>query len=146
MNIVSRASRPGLLVSFLRIPCNGLCTAQRFHTEDDSLTHYNECPQAVQHFCFFLETCYEIATKEIIFYTTSSLESSYKAFKMELWHWASLMLLFMPIISYRQGSENPGNFGDCMKRRIRFMTVVPLLPTPTHIRQSVSSQCSFHDT
>ena len=42
---------------FLRILCNGLCTAQRFHTEGeeqtcrlgcpnepDSLPHYNECP------------------------------------------------------------------------------------------------------
>ena len=56
MKLVSRASRPGLLVGFLRILCNGLCTAQRFHTvehkhtcrigcpdEPDSLTHYNEC-------------------------------------------------------------------------------------------------------
>ena len=58
MKIVSRASRPGLLVGFSRILCNGLCIAQRFHTEEhdhtcgvgcpnepDSLTHYNECPR-----------------------------------------------------------------------------------------------------
>ena len=48
MRLVSRASRSGLLVSFLRILCNGLCTAQRFHTEEhdpDSLTRYNECPR-----------------------------------------------------------------------------------------------------
>ena len=32
---VSRASRPGLLAGFLRILCNGLCTAQRFHTADN---------------------------------------------------------------------------------------------------------------
>ena len=32
MKIVSRASRPGLLVGFLCILCNGLCTARRFHT------------------------------------------------------------------------------------------------------------------
>ena len=30
MRIVSRASRPGLLVGFLRILCDGLHTAQRF--------------------------------------------------------------------------------------------------------------------
>ena len=54
MKRVSRASRPGLLVGFVRILCNGLCTAQRFHTvendhtcrigcpdEPDSLTHHN---------------------------------------------------------------------------------------------------------
>ena len=34
MKLVSRASRPGLTVGILRILCNGLCTAQRFHTED----------------------------------------------------------------------------------------------------------------
>ena len=34
MNSVSRASRRRLLVGFLRILCNGLCTAQRFHTEE----------------------------------------------------------------------------------------------------------------
>ena len=33
MKLVSRASRPGLIVGALRILCNGLCTAQRFHTE-----------------------------------------------------------------------------------------------------------------
>ena len=82
MKLVSRASRPGLLVCFLLIPCNGLCTAQRFHTEEhdhtcrvgcpdepNSLTHCNECP------CFMtslflsgdmLRYCHE----EIIFYTT----------------------------------------------------------------------------
>ena len=56
MNLVSRASRPGLTVGVLRILCNGLCTARRFHTEGDeqtccvgcpdepdSLSHYNEC-------------------------------------------------------------------------------------------------------
>ena len=50
MKSVSRASRPGL--------CSGLCTAQRFHTDEHdhtcrigcpdepgSLTHYNECPR-----------------------------------------------------------------------------------------------------
>ena len=56
MKLVSCASRLGLLVGFLRILCNRLCTAQRFHTEEhdhtccvgcpnepDSLTHCNEC-------------------------------------------------------------------------------------------------------
>ena len=76
MKSVSRASRPGLLVGFLRILCNGLCTAQTFHTEEhdhtcrvgspnepDSLTHYNECPR-LYNTCFFLETCYDFATKK----------------------------------------------------------------------------------
>ena len=70
MKLVSPASRPMLTVGFLRILCNGLCIAQRFHTEEhdhtcrvccpnepDSLTHYNECPMLYNIF-FFLVTCY----------------------------------------------------------------------------------------
>ena len=66
MKIVSRASPPGLLVGFLRILCNGLCIAQRFHTDEhdhtcrigcpdepDSLTHYNECPRLYNIFLSF---------------------------------------------------------------------------------------------
>ena len=66
MKSVSRASRPGLLVGFLRILCNGLFTAQRFHTDEhdhtcrvgcpdepDSLTHYNECPRLYNIFISF---------------------------------------------------------------------------------------------
>ena len=62
---VSRAARPGLLVGFLRILCNGLCTAQRFHTAEndhtcrigcpnapDTLSHYNECPSLRKLFLF----------------------------------------------------------------------------------------------
>ena len=58
MKLVSRASCPGLAVGFLRILCEGLCTAQIFRTEEhdhtcrvgcpgepDSLAHHNECPR-----------------------------------------------------------------------------------------------------
>ena len=38
LKLVSRASRPGLFVGFLRILCNGLCAAQRFHTEEHDHT------------------------------------------------------------------------------------------------------------
>ena len=56
MKLASRAARPGLIVGFIRILCNGLCTAERFHTEGDvnnyvvldarmhpTLPHFNEC-------------------------------------------------------------------------------------------------------
>ena len=44
MKLVSRASRPGLTVDVLRILCNGLCTAQRFHTEEHEHTCRVGCP------------------------------------------------------------------------------------------------------
>ena len=78
MKRVSRASRPGLLVGFLRILCNGVCTARRFHTaenvhtcrigcpdEPGSLTHYTVCPRLYNICLFLLETCYDIATKNL---------------------------------------------------------------------------------
>ena len=46
MKLVSRASRLGLAVGILRILCNGLCTALRFHTEEHDHTCRVGCPQA----------------------------------------------------------------------------------------------------
>ena len=53
----ARASRPGLAVGILRVLCNGMSTAKRFHvdiaeqtcrvgcpTEPDSLSHHSKCP------------------------------------------------------------------------------------------------------
>ena len=61
--------------------------------------------------------------KEIIFFTTWSLVSSYKAFNMELRYWASLMLLSLPIISIAKIQRHV-NFSDCMKGRIRCVTAI----------------------
>ena len=80
MKLVSHAFRPGLTVGFLRIFCNGLCTARRFHTEceehtcrvgcpgePDSLSHYNECPRLYNILTPFLGTCYNVAAKKSCF-------------------------------------------------------------------------------
>ena len=44
MKLVSRASRPGLTVGVLRVLCNGLCTAWRFHTEEHDHRCRVGCP------------------------------------------------------------------------------------------------------
>ena len=44
MQLVSRASRLRLTVGFLRVLCDGLCTAQRFHTEEHDHTCCVGCP------------------------------------------------------------------------------------------------------
>ena len=44
MKLVSRASRLGLTVGVPRILCNGLCTAQRFHTQEHDHTCRVGCP------------------------------------------------------------------------------------------------------
>ena len=84
MKLVPLASRPGLIVGFLRILCHGLCTAQRFHTEEHDHTCRVGCPHELDSLSLshttmnvpqlynilnsFLETCYNIASE--IFYTT----------------------------------------------------------------------------
>ena len=58
----ANSCKPGLVVGALRIACNGLCTAARFHTaednpgcrlgcleEHDCLRHYNGCPILFDH-------------------------------------------------------------------------------------------------
>ena len=58
----AHSCKPGLVVSALRIACNGLCTAARFHTaednpgcrlgcleEQDCLRHYNSCQKLFRH-------------------------------------------------------------------------------------------------
>ena len=88
---------------------------------------------------------------------------------MELWYWASLMFLFMPIISIAKIPRILEMFGDCMKGKIRFMTAVtlayahayqatcltrhmPLIPAPklpaaqARSQISASSKCSLHNT
>ena len=60
LKLVSRASRPGLLLGFLRILCNGMCPAQRFHTEEHDHTCCVGCPGDMLQYCH----------REIFFYLT----------------------------------------------------------------------------
>ena len=133
MKIVSRASRPGLLIGFLRILCNGLCTARRFHTAEhdhtcrigcpdelDSLTHYNEYPRLKN---IFLETCYDIATEKSVLHDWIT-----RVFLRSL-QYGIVVLGFLDAFVYahhkhRRDSANAGDFGDCTPGRIRFMTAI----------------------
>ena len=94
MKRVSRASRPGLLVGFLRILCNGLCTAQRFHTAEDDHTCRIGCPDApdsLSHYIgvpdcttsFFLETRHDGATKKL---PVARLDLPGVPAKPSIWH------------------------------------------------------------
>ena len=80
-----RASIPGVAFGILRVLCNGICTAQRFHMdgeerrrrvgchdESDSLSHDNECPPLYNITAAWRNA--PILLEEVIFFTTSSLE------------------------------------------------------------------------
>ena len=86
MKLESRASRPGLTVGFLRLLCNLLRTAQRFHTEGheqmcrvgcpnepDSLSHCNDCPLLYAMFLFFWGPATVLPRRTIFSMTLSDL-------------------------------------------------------------------------
>ena len=72
--------------------------------------------------CFYIEKCYGTTT-ETIFSMTWSPRCSCEASSMESWS-CSLTPLFFAHHQHRRSIENPGNFGDCMRGRIRFMTAI----------------------
>ena len=160
---------------------NGLCTAQRFHTEEhdhtcrvgcsnepDSLTHCNECLRLYNIFVSFWRHATILPQRNHLLHDLVT-----RLFLQSL-QYGIVVLGFLDAFVYahhkhRQGSENPGNFGDCMKGRIRFMTAVTpayapcisgnlscsthtcspapkLPPAKAQSQISLSSQCSFHNT
>ena len=128
MKRVSRASRPGLLVGFLRILCNGLCTAQRFHTaendhtcrigcpdEPDSLSHYSECPRLHNIFLSFWRHATMVPQRNSFLH-----DLIFGVFLRSL-QYGIVVLGFLDAFVYahhkhRRDSANAGNFGDCMSR------------------------------
>ena len=134
MKIVSGASRPGLLVGFLRILCNWLCTAWRFHTvehdhtfrigcpdEPDSLTHYNECPRLYNILSFWRHAA--------ILPQRNHFHDLITGVFLRSLQYGIVVLGFLDAFVYahhkhRLDSANAGNFGDCMKGRVRVMTAI----------------------
>ena len=130
MKIVSRASRPGLLVGFLRILCNGLCTARRFHAaendhtcrvgcpnEPDSLTDYNVCPRLCNIFPSFWRHSTTLPPRNCLFRDLIS-----RAFLQSL-QYGIVVMGFLDAFVYahhkhRLDSANAGNFGDCPTGRV----------------------------
>ena len=140
----SRASRPGLLVGFLRILCNGLCTAQRFRTEKhdhtcrigcpnepDSLTDYNECPRLYNIVISFWRHA------AILPHRNHLLHGLITRVFLQSLQYGIVVLGFAFVyahLEHRQGSENSQNFRDCMRGRIRFVTAIT--PAYAHAYQA----------
>ena len=145
MKFASRASRPGLCVGILRILCNELCTARRFHTEreeqmcrvgcldePDSLPHNHECPLQYNLFASIWGHAKALPRRGHLFFDLIT-----QVFLRSL-QYGIVVMGFIDAFVYarhhhRRNIENPGNFGDCMKGRIRFMT--DITPTYAHAYQ-----------
>ena len=135
----------GSLVGILRILCIGLCTAQIFHTEEfdhtcrvgcpnepDSLTHYNECPRLYNIFTSFWGHATVFPQRNRFLH-----ELITRVFLRSL-QYGIVVMGFLDAFVYahqhRRSIENPGNFGDSMKGRIRLMTAIT--PAYAHAHQA----------
>ena len=147
MKLVSRASRPGLLVGFLRILCNGLFTAQRYHTaendhtcrvgcpnEPDSLSHYNECHQLYNIFTSFWGQATILPRRNHLLHDVIT-----RVFLRSLQYGIVVMGFLDAFVhahhQHRLGCANAGNFGDCLRGRVRFMTAIT--PAYAHAYQKI---------
>ena len=136
MKLASNASRPGLAVGMLRVLCNGMCTAQRFHNDEeehtchvgcpdrpDSLSPYNECPLLYE----LLSSLRRQADSQprrshLLLDLISQVFLRSLQFGITV---TGLIDAFVYARSYhRRNFENPGSVGDNMKGRIRFMTAI----------------------
>ena len=116
---------------------NGVCTAQRFHTEGDeqmcrvgcpdepcSLYHYNECPQLyLSVYLLFGEQATVLPRRNHL------LRDLITQVFLRSLQYGIVVVGFIDAFVYahhqhRRSIENPGNSGDCMKGRIRVMTAV----------------------
>ena len=134
--VMSRASRPGLAVGIPRILCNGLCTAQRFHMEGEeqrcgvrcldepgSLSHYNECPLLYNIFASVWRHAAILPRRGHLFHDLVA-----QMFLRSLQCGITVMGVTDAFVyahnHHRRNIDDSGNFEDCMKGRIRFMTAI----------------------
>ena len=130
--------------------------------EPDSLTHYNECSRLYNIFLSFWRHATILPRRNHMLHDLIT-----RVFLQSL-QYGIVVLGFLDAFvcahhQHRQDFENPGNFGDCMKGRIRFVTAItptyahayqatcfvqhfPGVPHQAQVQISIPSQCSFHNT
>ena len=124
--------------------CNGLYTAQRFHTEGTRahvscwmpkwawLTHYNVCPRLYNIFYYCLDTCFVLPVLPQRNHFPHDLITL--VFLRSFPHGIVVMGFLDAFVythnQHRRIIENAVNIGDCMTGRIRFMTAI--IPAYAH--------------
>ena len=94
--------------------------------EPDSLTHYNECPRLYNIFISFWRRATILPQRNHFLHDLIT-----RVFLQSLQYLDAFVYAHH---QHRQDSENPGNFGDCMKGRIRSMTAIT--PAYAHAYQA----------
>ena len=147
MKLVSRASRPGLLVGFFRILCNVLCTARRVHTAEHDHTCRIGCPDEIDSLTPYNE-CLRLFNIVVPFWRRDTILPQRNHFLHDLITRVFLRSLQCGIVvqgfldavvcahyEHRLDSANAGNFGACMKGRVRLMTAIT--PAYAHAYQTM---------
>ena len=106
---------------------NGVCKVQRFHTEDREQT----CRALITTNALVCTICsFLVGSRLLCFHgeTIFSHDLITHVFLRSL-QYGIMVVGFIDAFVYahhqhRRGIENPRNFGDCMKGRIRFMTAI----------------------
>ena len=137
MSDVSRASRPGLAVGILRVLCNGMCSAQRFHMDGEEQrcrAHYNACLFSLQlrHCC--LQECCSYPRRGHLVYDVIT-QIFLKCFQYGIVLMGVIDAFVFAQSHHRRNVDNPGKFGDCMDGRFRFVTAI----TPTYAHATIQS-------
>ena len=119
-------------------------SAWRFHTvendhtcrigcpdEPDSLTHHNECPRLYNIFLSLWRRATILLPRNCL-----SRNLVTRLFLQSLQHGIVVLGFLDAVVSahqkHRLDSKNAGNFGDCVKGRIRFMTAITPAFAHTH--------------
>ena len=130
----SRAARTRPATCILRVLCNCVCTAQRFHIEPDSISHDNECPLL---YIFFTSTWKRAA---ILPRRSHLLHDSVTQIVFKNLQYGIVVMGVIDVFVFahnhhRRNVDNPGNFADCMEGRVRFLTTIA--PAYAHAHQSI---------
>ena len=145
MKLVSRPSRPGLTDGVRRILCNGLCAAQRFHTEVNEQMCRVGCPNepdslittnALRLYDMFVSIWGHVAVFPRRNHLLHDLITQVFLRSLQC---GIVVMGFIDTFVYayhqhRRSIEHPEFFGDCMKGRIRFMTAIT--PAYAHAHQA----------
>ena len=101
--------------------------------EPDSLSHYNECPRLYDMFTSFWGQAAVLPRRNHLLHDLIT-----QVFLRSLQYGITVMGFIDDFVyahhQHRQSIENPGNFGDCMKGRIRFVKAIT--PAYAHAYQA----------
>ena len=141
----ARASRPGFAVGILRVLCNGMCKAKRFHVDNEDQNKLAGCdpdePDCLSHYkCTFLFDIFITIWKNAGFREDQLFHDFITQTQLRSLQCGIVVMGVIDAFQnahnhHRHNANNPGNFQDCMEGTIRFFDghlskIRPCVPVP----------------